>query len=440
MNRLSMEIHHMIAAGLSDPISLVALCRSSKSFNHMYTYPLYKRYGSLALIESILAGRPNEEMHRKVQSAVYAHADLQIQHRIKRERFCPSPDDSDDIPVVVYLKEEEYDISPLHLAAFKGLEDVMEILLDSIKKAKAPRIYPEGPWTPLFFALCGHQSSAAMRLLKEGDPLLIFGQYCAVQIASAHNLPEVLVHLVKERRMDINRMDVDGFTPLAHAIIFPWLSIDLIALLESLGADLDQMISAGYANESFSPLDYAISHSYWTSAALLLDHFTHSPPREERTLDHDLNTIKLVLPLGPWSMAPERRLVLIKVLKYATRVTTEIMAPIFCEHVQKYQNLEAVELLLAERRVDIELPGVGGLTPLDLALSPNSGSPEIAALLLQHGALISPRATKKILKLANFVCKTDKSFKLHAILQRNHHLAPIFYLLWTHCRVAVMLL
>lgn len=98
-----------------------------------------------------------------------------------------------------------------------------------------------------------------------------------------------------------------------------------------------------------------------------------------------------------------------------------------------YRNLHwEIKLLLSAAHVDVETSDYSGLTPLGRALSPSAGSPEIAAVLLHHGARIPENAGAEILRLVRNICQTPYATVVKDILNYNKMRGPIFQLLFNH--------
>ncbi|KAI6080979.1 hypothetical protein F4821DRAFT_265375 [Hypoxylon rubiginosum] len=100
--------------------------------------------------------------------------------------------------------------------------------------------------------------------------------------------------------------------------------------------------------------------------------------------------------------------------------------------------LRRLKLLLKKRYVDVEGRDFRGITALDEALSPTSGSPEIAILLLQHGARVPRGSSRNILDLANSLCQTSHAVTLYNTLRRYRLLARIFQVLFDHCSAVAL--
>ncbi|KAI0388255.1 hypothetical protein F5Y17DRAFT_248985 [Xylariaceae sp. FL0594] len=90
------------------------------------------------------------------------------------------------------------------------------------------------------------------------------------------------------------------------------------------------------------------------------------------------------------------------------------------------------ETLLKTGRVDVESRHSPGLTPLERALLPSSGSSEIAALLLRHGAALSEKPMEDILWLINNIYRA-RATVIYAALSYKKALAPLLQLLLNYC-------
>ncbi|KAI1370752.1 ankyrin repeat-containing domain protein [Hypoxylon crocopeplum] len=442
MNRLPLELHRMVA-GFCDPISLATLCRCSKFFHTIHNASLYeqdvKLYRSSAVWSIVHRYTDEAVAIRALAKAVAAGADLQKEKTVVlkcvRPRWITPTGTTCDL----------HRVTPLHTAAARGLGSVVSFLL----KQKAPINAAAGKshWTPLFLALWERRGLTAKQLLDQGAARTMGGlDINALHLASAANLRDIVTYLVRDKGMDVNFEDRDGNTPLVYAISSPYTAKDFIAHVVEMGADVNKTVV--HNNQHLSPLAFALSCQRWDLAEVLLDCGADPSGTNETGPDSTLSAPNYVLrplqialltkgPSDPWA-----RKRITKLLDSGADLPAEVRidgweGPLLSKLVRSHLKWE-VKLLLKKRYVDVEGRDFRGITALDEALSPTSGSPEIAILLLQHGARFLRGSAKNILDLANSMCQTSNAVTLYNTLRSYRLLTRTFQMLLDHCSAVAL--
>ncbi|KAI3326543.1 ankyrin repeat-containing domain protein [Xylariaceae sp. AK1471] len=253
----------------------------------------------------------------------------------------------------------------------------------------------------------------------------------ALHISAAADLPDIMEYLVKVKGMDPNAGDRFGDTPLIYAITSPYATEKSIAHLSALGANLTKVTSV--ADRSWSPLAIAMKCERWELAEQLL----HKGAVPKQTTYAGLNHPLLLALLVKSSRNRRIRKRILPKLLAKVDPNMEVsdsqrigsLLSILVERKLRWET----ELLLRTGRVDVKSRDSSGRTPLERALSPSSGSTEIAALLLQHGARVPQEPITEILRLTNIICQTPHAMIIKETLDYNKALAPLFQLLFNHC-------
>ncbi|KAI6080819.1 ankyrin repeat-containing domain protein [Hypoxylon rubiginosum] len=442
MNHLPLELHRMVAA-FCGPATLAVLCRCSNPFNSIYTTPLYeqdvKLYCSSAVWFIILYYTDEAIAIKALKKAVAVGADLEKEKtlplRYMRPRWTAS----------TVTNYELHRITPLHMAAARGLGSVVSFLLE--QKAPINAVAGKSQWTPLLLALCERQGPTAKQLLYRGASLTMEGlDINALHLASAANLPDIVTYLVREKGMDINSEDRDGDTPLVYAILSPDTTKEFIAYLVQIGADVNK--TAVHNGQRLSPLGFALRHEIWDLAEALLD--CEADPSGTREVGpnstllaaHDvLRPLQIALLSKGQSDPCARKKIIVRLLDLRADLPAEVRidgweGPLLSKLVRSHLKWE-VKLLLKGRYVDVEGRDFRGITALEEALSPTSGSPEIAILLLQHGARVPRRSAQNILDLVDSLYQTSNAVTLYNTLRSYRLLACMFQVLFDHCSAVV---
>ncbi|KAI1157279.1 ankyrin repeat-containing domain protein [Nemania serpens] len=331
-----------------------------------------------------------------------------------------------------------HDLTPLHLAASAGLPDTVALLLQNGADIDAPT--EQLLWTPLFVALSERQSLTAKVLIDRGASLILKSGFDALQVAAAADLLDIMTYLVRGKGMDPNSKDRNGDTPLIYALTSPRSTKESILRLLALGADPNKVTAA--RRQYWSPLSVCLKCERWDLAEVLLDHGADSRGAS-------------VLPSLGWGPRPEitHPFIIALLVKYPKnkkakrKLITRLLAGVDPNmeipssigrasllSILVYRKLHwETKLLLGTGCVKIESGDEWGLTPLEHALSPSSGSLEIARLLLEHGARIPKRPIDDILYLTNNICQTPDPAVIKQTLDHNKVLGPLFQLLFNHC-------
>ncbi|KAK7431673.1 hypothetical protein QQZ08_001892 [Neonectria magnoliae] len=142
----------------------------------------------------------------------------------------------------VYLPQDDtrLSVSPLHLAAAYGKEDVIALLL----RVSDANHQPQGEGvTALSLALyCGHLHLARM-LLEHGAHPDRSRQLSSLHAAARRGFEAEIVQFVQDFEVDPDIEDQDGATPIVYALQLPELEAwSTICLLFCLGARKDLVV------------------------------------------------------------------------------------------------------------------------------------------------------------------------------------------------------
>ncbi|KAI1357997.1 ankyrin repeat-containing domain protein [Xylaria arbuscula] len=429
MLKLPIEIHYMIAA-LCRPADLAALSISCRHLYAVYNKPLYKnnvKHDQSSALYKICQYRNQDASVKALQKVINVGADLQrtfevdIPHTLPRQYSWCIPKTND----IVY----RHNLTPLHLAALKGLRDTVALLLQNGVDIDTPTDHLR--WTPLLFALNNKQSLVAKLLIDRGASLALKRGISAIHVSVASGLLDITEYLVKEKRTNPNIGDRQGDTPLIYAITSPYSTEESISHLFTLGADFNQ--TTFVRGQYWSPLQIALKCERWELIEQLIDNGVHLEQTTPAGMNHPL--LLALLAKSPKKQRIRKR-VISKLLAGADpnmEVSGSLRIGSLLSILVRRKLRWETELLLRTGRVDVESKDSSGLTPLSQALSPSSGSSEIAALLLQHGARILQEPATEILRPINHICQTPDARAVKETLDYNRTLAPLFQLLFNHC-------
>ncbi|RTE68443.1 hypothetical protein BHE90_017179 [Fusarium euwallaceae] len=132
--------------------------------------------------------------------------------------------------------------TPLHLAAYFGMNDLIPSLLKYSEVDLCPK---EGIFTPLYFALInGHLDTAELLLKNGASPHAEYG-IGPLHAAARSGLVDVIDGFVRVG-VDVNSQSLDGVTPTVFALYLPEeRAIETISHLFERGADVDPQFGPG---------------------------------------------------------------------------------------------------------------------------------------------------------------------------------------------------
>ena len=221
--------------------------------------------------------------------------------------------------------------TPLHDAAYRGHENVVELLL-----AKGADVNAKGnsDRTPLHNAASGSKPNVARLLLTKGAKVnaRMENGYTPLYLAARHG-PRSVAELLLANGADVNARDDDGATPLHQAAEYGHK--DVAELLLAKGADVNIKCS----DKGWTPLHQAIFYGHLDVARLLLAH------KAEYTIFDvagagDLEKVKALLKDHP-------ELVFCREKEDEALVTdTQACTPLYI--AAKYNHIDIVEFLLAK--------------------------------------------------------------------------------------------
>ncbi|KAI0147308.1 ankyrin repeat-containing domain protein [Xylariaceae sp. FL1272] len=438
MDKLPPELY-LIITSLCAQGDLAVLIRSCRRIYKQCVRLLYEynvKYDGSSALRAICQYKDQEASVAALTNAINARANL---GRKFEQHLTVSLRSQYDAEPVLYPTPCKGDLTPLQLAASAGHPKVLSLLLQHEKNIDS-RVQYLG-WTALFFALHYRHSLAAKLLIDEHAALELASGINALHLAAATDLSDIIEYLVKEKELDLDGADRNGDTPLVHAITSPHATRHSISHLFRLGADLNK--GTLRRGQYWSPLSIAIQSQRWELAHELLNNGADSEggsglasPRQQKRAGI-CHPLLLALCIKSPKNQKLRKKVVHKLLE-SVDPDMEVfsgslrMGSFLSIVVQRKLQWET-EILLNTRRVDVESRDSSDRTPLERALPPSSGSLEIAALLLRHGARMPKEPTTAILQFINNICQQADAIAIHETLHYNKVLAPLFQLLWNHC-------
>ncbi|KAL6409061.1 Ankyrin repeat, PH and SEC7 domain containing protein secG [Ilyonectria robusta] len=134
-------------------------------------------------------------------------------------------------------------VTPLHLAAAYGREEVVTLLLNFSDVDKQPE---NGGVTALFLALyCGHLGIAKL-LLERGAHPNGPCSFNGLHAAARRGLRKEIIKFVQDFEAEVDVEDMDGATPVVYALqLAEKEALETISLLFDLGAKKDAVVGDG---------------------------------------------------------------------------------------------------------------------------------------------------------------------------------------------------
>ncbi|KAI0815402.1 ankyrin repeat-containing domain protein [Xylaria sp. FL0064] len=264
LQKFPQEIHYIIA-DLSTEETIASVARVSKQLYQVYNHLLYTRNVRLDNSSAVLGICHMEDPERSVAALRHAiDAGADIRTRSWQTIYAgadsirtPSRHDPD------LHKRHTCCVRPIHIAAWYGCWELVELLLDS--GVDLDSLSEDGEtYTPLAIAIQTFQTDTALNLLNRGAALISCRHGVTVlHLAASNNLLEVITYLVKEKGMSLSCQNSYGETPLTCAIRSPYATKTSIAHLTALGADWNPQ-------NTRCPLALALRRGKWDLAEQLL--------------------------------------------------------------------------------------------------------------------------------------------------------------------------
>lgn len=313
-------------------------------------------------------------------------------------------------------------------ATFYGYKDVISFLhLEGVSVNTGADTEPRS-LPPLFIALAQEQGKLATHLLELGaSPALSTGGRTALHIAAAMALPEIAQRFV-QNGVDVDARDENGDTPLVYAVASRRATKEIVALLASLGADVNQRTS--FKGMNMSILGLACALGQWNLACQLLDckadANSRSGIKEGQSLPLEF-ACRAQEPGEPPEALEARRELIAKLLHHRANPFVQIEKPLLAWLIENGHEWEA-ECLIHCPRINIEQVDSSGRTAIEYALSTRCGSPALAKLLLEKGVQPSDTLIDYIRRIAQRVRKSNK----RKLLREHPKLRDICGLLLNH--------
>ncbi|XP_072919815.1 2-5A-dependent ribonuclease-like [Hemitrygon akajei] len=266
--------------------------------------------------------------------------------------------------------------TPLFLAAEKGNEQVVELLLKN--KANVNYKTKSYGWSPLHTAVQSNHEKVVHLLLKYGaDPHLRKKNgatpFIVAAIVGEVNLLKVFLSL----DTDVNDADDNGFTAFMEAAEHD--NEDALRFLFSCKADVNKRrevpdTKANVGRGGKTALMSAVENGYENIVNILLDEMN----ADVNVLDN-LGRTALI-----FALKENRRTIVETLLKHGANVNSidkNKETPLSTALKNKTLDSDVVEMLL-KHEPDVNVPDQAGKTPLILAIS--NGFTKVAKLLLQN--------------------------------------------------------
>ena len=298
-------------------------------------------------------------------------------------------------------------VTSLHLAAKRGLDEVVTFLLDVGANVNNGNNFGTGP---LYVALANKKETTARILIDHGASL---GDETpginALHIAAGCNLEETVTYLVTTKALDVNSQGPNGDTPLIRAILCIDGTDGMVKNLINHGAHIGQMTQR--QGQQVSPLEIALRTGKFRVARTLLD---SSPPTDIAIISQPRNLEAVFL-----RKAERQRGRSVQGKKYVIRRLIEAgydpnqganiglgwTGPLLLKLIVERLHWEQ-EYLLKIANVRIEDQDSYGFTSLDWAIMYSDH--ELVAILLRYGAKISQKSVTWMLgKVYRWTISTD---------------------------------
>lgn len=295
-------------------------------------------------------------------------------------------------------------MTPLHLAAAKGLHEIVSFLLDTGIHVDTDL----GSWTPLFVALYCGRDTMALELMKYGaSPISNTSDMTALHFAAAGGCQESITHLV-QRGFDVNSEDGHGNSPLHYSISSSTTrKKTTIPHLISLGADVNKAMVHG--SVPITPLSLTCEIGRLDLAMDLLDGGadTKEPDNSNTPTAFELAFMVESRRTGPTPAT--KKALLTRLLAAGADPNQRVaMEPgeqrditLLMKLISFRREWETRFLLEGKHILELEVRNSSGETALTLALSTRGGDPRIVTLLLRNGAKLEARAVRCILSQAS---------------------------------------
>ncbi|KAK9414182.1 hypothetical protein SUNI508_02281 [Seiridium unicorne] len=443
MDKLAMETISNVAR-LCDLQPLASLCLTCRRYNSICEPVLLARHkerqSPSAALLAINRGRRQKDIVRALEKIITAKADLTETQEYEPGVIRPFFDFNR-----AFRETECQQGTPLHWAALKGHDDVVEFLLEYI----AIDVSVNGGYTPLFAALHYGRDVVAMMLLERGAATVIESSHTsALHLAAARNCHHVIEYLIQDRGISVNILDENGYTPLHYTLNSPKGSLETLRLFYRHGAGLDCPIYYNYTYHTL--LDIACERRRWDLArelvvlgAIVTKTHQNTPTRTRGSTLSEYPRWLLQLAFEAWP-TPDRQDFIYCLLDQGVNPNEHVLlddseaswtGPILLRLIL-HDKMEDVKILLRHRSVDVHSPDSYGKTCLEYALSPDYHNPLAARLLLDQGAVISQIIIDQLVNVFESILQSGHGGTIQRILYENPHVAQCIHFLVLHCNVA----
>jgi ankyrin repeat protein/beta-lactamase regulating signal transducer with metallopeptidase domain len=280
--------------------------------------------------------------------------------------------------------QEDFCCAALHAAANSGKKDIVEFLIS--KGATVDAIDSRG-MTPLFYAAKHNYEDIADLLLAKGADVNANKGGSTLLYGAIMDDSKDAANLLIRKGANVSARNDDGWTPLAFAAI--WGVADMVELLISKGADVNEKSIADYAGDT--PLHFAIWNAGKDVVELLI-----SKGADVNAEDGEGHT-----PLYGAAMLGRKDLVELLTAKGAAPESTIHCAALL-------GNLAKVKRFI-EDGTDVNAKDKGGQTPLFWAVL--AGNNDVAKFLIDKGADVNAKDKDGSTALHLVVCSRGKKKK-----------------------------
>ncbi|XCA36071.1 MAG: ankyrin repeat domain-containing protein [Wolbachia endosymbiont of Armadillidium vulgare] len=269
-------------------------------------------------------------------------------------------------------------LTPLHVAALKGCDDVAKFLLNF--KARVDARVSDG-FTPLHLAAQEGRDGVVELLLNHGADVNAESNDSTIPLQmAAQRGHKNVVEILLNHGADVDAKSNDSATPLLIAAQGGHGSI--VKLLLKHGADVDAK-----SNDSATPLLAAAQGGYGSIVKLLLKHGAGVNAKSNEGLT----------PLSVAAQGGYDDIVKL-LLDHEADVNAKNIQGLTPLHAAALKSCDNVAKLLLDHKADVNARGDDDFTPLHLAAQRGHGS--IVKLLLKHGADVNAKSSQDLTPLS----------------------------------------
>jgi len=257
--------------------------------------------------------------------------------------------------------------TPLHYAAFCGLQDIAKILATEYPEDVNSQSFDDAS-APLHLALMNGHGDLARTLVERGADVSVRDKNGRTPLHCASYSGHVdMARMLAERGADISARAQDGRTPLLWTLHYG--NVDVARMLVERGADV-----SAKAQDGKSLLHWAMDYGYLDVVRMLVRHGADMSAAQD-------GTTPLI-----WALCHSHVDVARLLVEHGADVSARGKCGLSPLHWASYKGHVDVARMLVERGADVSATQ-SGCTPLQLASS--KGHLDVARILMEHGAVPS---------------------------------------------------